>query len=593
MCAAVLATAGVFAMPAPQARALPIDGIHNIQHVVMIMQENRSFDHYFGTFPGADGIPAGTCIQDPLHGSCARPYNNPVAKNNGGLHHTASAETDINGGAMDGFVKEVEKGCKSTTPRCRPCSEQLTTTCIDVMGYHDARQIPNYWTYAQNYVLQDKMFESAISWSLPEHLYTVSAWSAACRFGDENPMDCFGTLSARRPRHTTNAWTDITYLMYKAHVSWRYYVFEGQEPDCESDEQMVCSPPLQGPHTPGIWNPLVDFTDVKQDGQLENIQALPKFYSAVHETSKCGLPNVSWVLPNFEVSEHPNGDHPGGSVEQGQAYVTTLVNSIMRSPCWANTAIFVSWDDWGGFYDHVMPPNIDENGYGLRVPGLLISPYAKAGFIDHQRLSHDAYLKFIEDDFLGGARLDPETDGRPDKRPDVREEAPGLGNLSEDFNFSQQPRPPLLLPTHPEPGPASQPPGTQASEPGNATGAFAAAVTPQSAVATPPLQLVASVQGRQRVRDGAARVSLILGCNRDCSLALTASARVGSRTIALTPVLARMQAGHSRTVSIPLGASARAALARAHGAEARIEVVAQAPGEPTRNYRTQVHLSYR
>jgi hypothetical protein len=99
----------------------------------------------------------------------------------------------------------------------------------------------------------------------------------------------------------------------------------------------------------------------------------------------------------------------------------------MEGPDWDSTAIFLSWDDWGGFYDHVVPPQIDDNGYGLRVPGLVISPYAKRGYIDHQVLSSDAYLKFIEDDFLGGARLDPKTDGRPDPRPDVRENQKLLG----------------------------------------------------------------------------------------------------------------------------------------------------------------------
>jgi phospholipase C len=135
-----------------------------------------------------------------------------------------------------------------------------------------------------------------------------------------------------------------------------------------------------------------------------------------------------------------------------------LINSIMRSRCWNSSSIFLSWDDWGGFYDHVAPPTIDQNGYGLRVPGLVISPYAKTGYIDHQQLSHDAYLKFIEDDFLAGARLNPMTDGRPDSRPDVREEAPGLGNLASDFNFERPPRPPLLLSPHPRPGPPSEPP---------------------------------------------------------------------------------------------------------------------------------------
>ena len=122
----------------------------------------------------------------------------------------------------------------------------------------------------------------------------------------------------------------------------------------------------------------------------------------------------------------------------------------MRSPDWNSTAIFLTWDDWGGFYDHVVPPVVDGNGYGLRVPGLVISPYARQGYIDHQTLSFDAYAKFIEDDFLAGQRLDPATDGRPDPRPDVREALPVLGDLSSDFDFTQGPRPPFILPVDPK-----------------------------------------------------------------------------------------------------------------------------------------------
>jgi phospholipase C len=105
----------------------------------------------------------------------------------------------------------------------------------------------------------------------------------------------------------------------------------------------------------------------------------------------------------------------------------------------------------------VVPPVVDQNGYGLRVPALVISPYARPGYIDHQTLSFDAYNKFIEDDFLGSARLDPATDGRPDPRPDVRETNPLLGDLRSDFDFTQPPRRPILLPPHPRPGPASRP----------------------------------------------------------------------------------------------------------------------------------------
>jgi phospholipase C len=157
---------------------------------------------------------------------------------------------------------------------------------------------------------------------------------------------------------------------------------------------------------------------------------------------------------------NPNGqnsEHPPGLLSAGQSYVTGLVNAIMAGPNWSSTAIFISWDDWGGFYDHVVPPVVDQNGYGLRVPGLLVSPYARRGLVDHQTLSFDAYDKFIEDVFLKGVRIDPGTDGRPDSRPTVREKVPVLGDLSREFDFSQPPRPPLVLSTSPSPGPASQP----------------------------------------------------------------------------------------------------------------------------------------
>jgi hypothetical protein len=204
---------------------------------------------------------------------------------------------------------------------------------------------------------------------------------------------------------------------------------------------MSCAPVGQSAKTPGIWNPLPYFTTVQQDNQLGNIKSLSNFYADARSGT---LPAVSWIVPNANVSEHPPG-----LITAGQAYVTGLVNAIMRSPDWSSTAIFLTWDDWGGFYDHVKPPQVDEQGYGLRVPGIVISPYARQGFIDHQTLSFDAYTKFIEDDFLGGQRLDPQTDGRPDPRPDVRENNPLLGDLSKDFNFNQAPLTPEILALHP------------------------------------------------------------------------------------------------------------------------------------------------
>jgi phospholipase C len=454
------------------------EGIHKIQHVVVIMQENRSFDQYFGTYPGANGIPAHVCVPDPILGGCRRPYHDPNLLNAGGPHGGGSAVTDIDGGKMDGFVETAEKAltCESTNPGCSPCigkdadTIQAKAKCVDVMSYHDAREIPNYWEYAKHFVLQDNMFSPVASWSLPAHLFMVSGWSAVCPHGDTNPLDCAGSLApvidARSwsqpisPEKATYAWTDITYLLKKAAVSWSYYILSGQEPDCELDEEVTCKKVEQTPTTPGIWNPLPAFTDVKEDGQLGNIKNLPTFYGDVAHTPTCGLANVSWMVPNQAV-----GEHPPGSIARGQAYVTSVINAIMRSPCWQSTAIFVSWDDWGGFYDHVQPPVVDELGLGLRVPGLVISPYAREGLIDHQLLSHDNYLKFIEDDFLAGARLNPATDGRPDKRKVVRESLPQLGDLANDFNFNQAPRAPLLLSPRPAPGPASKPPGGEFNAP--------------------------------------------------------------------------------------------------------------------------------
>ena len=437
--------------------AVGVPGLHKIKHVVIIMQENRSFDSYFGTYPGADGIPAGVCVPDPVNGGCVKPFHDPADLNYGGPHGQSNATADIDGGKMDGFVGQAEKGtaCSSTNPNCSPCTSSSTAQCVDVMGYHDAREIPNYWTYAKDFVLQDHLFEPNASWSLPEHLFQVSEWSAKCTDA-KNPYSCTNALqSPNQPGGPLSqtplyAWTDMTYLLHKYGVSWAYYVFKGTEPDCEDSSAMTCAPVTQGPKTPGIWNPLPHFTDVHQDNQLANVQTLSNFFTAAKNGR---LPAVSWIDPNGKVSEHPPA-----LVSDGQAYVTGLINAIMKSPDWDSTAIFLSWDDWGGFYDHVVPPQVDENGYGLRVPGIVISPYARKGYIDDQTLSHDAYNKFVEDLFLGGQRLNPATDGRPDPRPDVREASPALGDLRADFNFNQPPRPPVLLPVNPPPGPASTPP---------------------------------------------------------------------------------------------------------------------------------------
>jgi len=446
-------------------------GIHKIKHVVVIMQENRSFDSYFGTFPGADGIPMQNgqpmvCVPDPASGSCVVPYADHADVNGGGPHNYDNATSDIDGGKMDGFIGQAQSGKQS-------CSDPTDPACTnsaapDVMGYHAQSDIPNYWNYAKDFVLQDHMFEPNASWSLPAHLFTVSEWAAHCT-EEDNPSSCVDGTKANPPakpqaapavyggaagpkvlkKNKKNpgnqpiyAWTDLTYLLHKNHVGWGYYVVSGTEPDCENDAAETCAPVAQNSNTPGIWNPLPWFDTVKADHQLGNIQSVHNFYAH----AKAGtLPAVSWVVPSNAVSEHPPN-----AVSSGQSYVTSLIDAVMHSPDWNSTAIFLAWDDWGGFYDHVAPPTVDALGYGLRVPGIVISPYAKTGYVDHQTLSFDAYDKFIEDDFLHGQRIDPRTDGRPDPRPDVRENVKILGDLRRDFDFNQKPRKPHTLPVHPQ-----------------------------------------------------------------------------------------------------------------------------------------------
>jgi phospholipase C len=430
-----------------------LEGIQKIRHVIIIMQENRSFDSYFGTYPGADGIPglAGNlgkvpCSPDPTTKVCVKSFHDTADLNWGGPHSEPAGVGDINDGKMNGFQEQVRQAISEK------CANVDDPTCVtnhtpDVMGYHDRDEIPNYWAYADHFVLQDHLFESVNSWSLPSHLALVSGWSAMC-LTPGDPLSCttqlvapFGARGAAVGAKTDYPWTDLTYLLHKYNVSWRYYVGVGRQPDCSKDAMFCPLAPQQTPRTPSIWNPLVRFDTVREDNQLGNVQKVENFYAAARAGH---LPNVAWIVPSQASSEHPPG-----LISAGQTYVTKLVNSIMKSPNWPSTAIFLTWDDWGGFYDHVVPPVVNGESWGLRVPGLVISPYAKKGYIDHQQLSFDAYLKFIEDDFLGGQRLDPANDGRPDSRPEVVENAGDLGDLQNDFDFNQTPRHTYILPLYP------------------------------------------------------------------------------------------------------------------------------------------------
>jgi phospholipase C len=419
----------------------------HLKHLVFIVQENRSFDHYFGTFPGANGFSMrngrpSVCVPDPIAHACVRPYHTSEQLQEGGPHAQRHSELDVNGGRMDGFVRTVVDSplyCADHRGASR-CRDYLGPQGQpDVMSYHTAKEIPNYWRYAKTFVLQDRMFAPADSWTLPAHLFLVSAWAARCSDA-RDPMSCVSNLELVEQFQTMRshedvpiwAWTDITYLLWEQGVEWGYYV---------GDDTCFFDPcPDQGQRrTVSQQNPLPWFTTIRETGQMDRIQDHAKFYKAAANGT---LPSVSWVMPYNGVGEHPAS---GAPIWRGQAHVTHVVNALMKGPDWNETAVFLTWDDWGGFYDHVRPPRVDLNGYGIRVPGLLISPWARAGLIDSQTLSFDAYLKLIEDLFLDSERLNPATLSRPDSRPTVREKASILGDLLKEFDFGQEPLPPLIL----------------------------------------------------------------------------------------------------------------------------------------------------
>jgi phospholipase C len=438
-----------------------LHGIHKIQHVVVVMQENRSFDSYFGTFPGADGLPMHngkpSACQPTSTGACASSYHDTNFIDQGGPHGHKASVMSYDNGKMDGFIQALDtysNGCRlhPTVPPC-PQATNGPDGQPDIMGYHDAHEIPNYWAYAKRYTLFDHMFAPVDSWTLPSHLYLVSGWSAWCPQLND-PMSCRSELVFHPASAFDNQWTGatwqadqadqhprpyvwapITWLLYQAGVSWGYFVGAGScvVPPCSG---------LQGPKTADVQNPLPGFIETEATAQFANIRSNEDFLQmAAHGT----LPSVSWIVPVKDA-----GDHPPDDISLGQQYVTNLVNAVMNGPQeqWNHTAIFVTWDDWGGFYDHVKPPQniagVPGDNYGFRVPAFMISPWSARG-IDHATMSFDAFLRLIEDRFLNRQRLDGRNQGWPDSRPSTRETAPELHPLNDAFDFTQQPIPPLVL----------------------------------------------------------------------------------------------------------------------------------------------------
>jgi phospholipase C len=380
--------------------------ITQIQHIVFIVRENRSFDHYFGLFPGADGASTAPISNGQIinlgHATDATPQDL--------CHEQPCALLGIDHGKMDGFDLLIG-GNKD--------NEFVSYT---QMWQQD---IPNYWTYAQKFVLSDHMFSSAFTDSFPNHLFTVGAtsdgvinipYSSPDNTGEINnlPWGCDAESDVTVQQVDDNGNIDAVFPCFDfpvlpqslstAGVTWKYYAVPED--------------------TVGYNFSTLDAIDSIRNGPLWTSNVVSDL-NFINDALTGNLPQVTWLTTGRHTTEHPPQ-----SVCDGENWTVNQINAIMQGPDWPSTAIFLMWDDFGGFYDHVPPPGEDQYGLGARVPFLIISPYAIPGHISSTQYEASSVLKFIEERF-----------GLP---PLTARDA-NANDITDSFNFSQTPNPAVIL----------------------------------------------------------------------------------------------------------------------------------------------------
>jgi len=379
-------------------------GLGRIKHIVFLVKENRTFDNYFGTLEGVDGATSGTISTGeviPLG-----PAPDMVRPDIG--HSFQATVMAIDGGAMDRFDLIAGGG---------PCPPMNPSECHAYTQYSEA-DLPNYFTYARSFVIADAFFSSLTGPSFPNHLYTVGAQSghainnpnSAGVWGCDSPptatvqvMDDDGSISRAYPCFDFRTLADA---LEEKGLTWKYYA------------------PGQG-QSGYIWSALDAIAHIRlTDLWAQHVVPTAGF---VQDALNGTLPAVSWVVVGSGLSEHPPA-----SVCAGENWTVQQINAVMQGPDWKSTAVFLTWDDFGGFYDHVAPPAVDNFGFGPRVPLVIISPWVRSGYVDHTTLEFSSVLKFVEERF----DIDPLT-ARDAQSND----------LIEAFDFRQDPLDPLVLST--------------------------------------------------------------------------------------------------------------------------------------------------
>jgi phospholipase C len=378
-----------------------IRGIDQIQHVVFIIKENRSFNNYFGTFPGATGATSG-----PVSNGSVIPLNHTPDRVRDLGHGWNDALTAINGGLMNQFDLVAYGNING-----------------DYMSMSQLYQsdMPNYWSYAQTYTLSDMTFSSLHGGSFPNHMYTIAADSFEATSNPANPgHPKFGYWGCDAPTGSTVTLTSTTGknstvfpcfdnqtlgdLLTTAGVSWKYYAPVENSAGYE-------------------WNAMDAISHIRNTSVwTSNVLPYSQFNT---DASNGNLPAVSWLVPYTAVSEHPPASTCGG-----ENWTVDTLNAIMQGPDWATTAVFITWDDFGGFYDPVAPASPDYYGYGPRVPMLIISPYSNGGKVIHTVYEFSSVLKFVETRYNLSSLTLRDADA---------------SDMQDSFNFTGTPLPALIL----------------------------------------------------------------------------------------------------------------------------------------------------
>ncbi len=415
-CASNAAPARSVLPPVPQAS-------DRIKHVIVVIQENRSLENFFAGFPGANAPMSGCAIaetgstpsrsSDCSRGDVSVPLQRVTFQSNPGLlpHDWSSALIDWNRGKMDGFYKAA------------PHSGQYAA-----YAYIDRLQVRPYWTMAKQYVLADEMFPTEFGGSFTGHLTLVAGTDditppsqAEVDFPTAGPYDCdspHGTTSSyvldkpyRKLRYNGpfpcfDQFNTMAQVLDNARVSWKFYAFQVLDA--------------------GMWEPFEAIKNVRYGPDWSDDIVAPQ--TKILTDAKHGrLPAVSWVTPTEEDS-----DHPVAHSDRGPSWVAAVVNAIGTSRYWETSALVVVWDDWGGFYDNAAPPQLDYRGLGIRVPCLIISPYAKRGYVSHVQYEYGSILRFIEEvQGLPPGSIGPASLGYTDAR---------AASLDDAFDFNQKPR---------------------------------------------------------------------------------------------------------------------------------------------------------